>query len=114
MRDIHGRTLMDQIDELRSAEDFFVFFLLPYDEKVLNVCRLHILKRMGAYLDQSDFTGMRDDDVFLSARMHLKTAYQDFVDSTPLKEKVFKVFTDKAREAEARFVPMGSLSIAAE
>ena len=114
MLNIHGRTLMQQIAELRSAEDFFIFFLLPYDENVVNVCRLHIMKRMGEYLAKTDFDGERDDDIFLTIRQHLKAAYLDFVESSPLEEKVFKVFTDKAREVEARFVPMGELAIAAE
>ncbi|MEL6336017.1 MAG: nitrogenase stabilizing/protective protein NifW [Pseudomonadota bacterium] len=114
MKDLSGKTLLEQIESLSSAEDFFLFFLMPFDQQVLNVNRLHIMKRMGQYLAKADFEGMSDDDVFLEARLVLKRAYMDFVESTPLQEKVFKVFTDKQREMDAKFVDIGSLSLAAE
>ncbi len=114
MKDLAGRTLRDQMDELSSAEDFFLFFLLPYDEQVLNVCRLHILRRMGQYLARTDFGTMTDDEIFLHARMQLKTAYLDFVTSSPVEEKVFKVFKDKAREKAGFHVGLSELRFAAE
>jgi nitrogenase-stabilizing/protective protein len=114
MKDLAGRTLLEQLDELSSAEDFFLFFLLPYDERVLNVCRLHIMKRMGQYLKRTEFGPMTDDEIFLHARLQLKQAYLDFVTSTPVEEKVFKVFADKAREKQGFFVDLSDLSVAAE
>lgn len=114
MKDLSNKTLREQIDSLSSAEDFFLFFLLPYQEQVLNVNRLHIMKRMGQYLAGADFTEMTDDEVFLECRLVLKRAYMDFVESTPLQEKVFKVFADKQRELDAKFVDIGALSLAAE
>lgn len=114
MKDLSGRTLLEQVEELSSAEDFFVFFLMPFDQQVVNVCRLHILRRMGQYLDQADFKGMTDDEIFLAARATLKQAYRDFIESRPLDEKVFKVFDDQQRAHAGRFVAIDDLSIAAE
>lgn len=114
MTDLKGRTLLEQIQELSSAEDFFLFFLLPYDEKIVRVNRLHILKRMGQYMAETDFTDMRDDDVFLQIRLFLKQAHQDFTESSPLKEKLFKVFKDQERAHEGRVVGLDQLTLAAE
>ena len=40
-------TVLEQLSKLSSAEDFFRFLDLPFDPVVLNVARLHILRRMG-------------------------------------------------------------------
>ncbi|MCA8878570.1 MAG: nitrogenase stabilizing/protective protein NifW [Rhodobacteraceae bacterium] len=112
MTDLEGKSVLDRIAELSSAEDIFTYLLLPYEEAVLNVNRLHIMKRMGQYLRSRDFAGMDDDAIFLEARATLKQAYQDFVDSTPLKEKVFKVFKDEAEKHARRFVAVDSLTLA--
>ncbi|SFC19612.1 nitrogenase stabilizing/protective protein NifW [Tropicimonas isoalkanivorans] len=102
------------IASLSSAEDIFTYLLLPYEQGVLNVSRLHIMKRMGQYLRGTDFSGYDEEEIFLATRQHLKRAYTDFVDSTPLKEKVFKVFTDKAAEHAARFVSIDQIGLAAK
>lgn len=114
MKDLTGRTLREQLDQLSAAEDFFLFFLLPYEQSVLNVCRLHIMRRMGQYLARTDFGAMTDDEIFLHARLQLKQAYLDFVASSPVEEKVFKVFKDKAREKAGFHVGLSDLTFAAE
>lgn len=113
MTDRDGRTLMQQIAELSSAEDFFLFFHLPFEPAVVQICRLHIMKRMGQYLREADLSGLTDRDAFLAIRLTLKRAYADFVDSTPLREKVFKVFADKERELAGNFVSLGSIGLTA-
>lgn len=106
--------VIDHIGRLSSAEDIFTYLLLPYEQDVLNVSRLHIMKRMGQYLRDADFSGLDEEKVFLATRQYLKQAYMDFVESTPLKEKVFKVFTDKAEEHAARFVSIDTIGMAAQ
>jgi nitrogenase-stabilizing/protective protein len=95
--------LTQRLKALSSAEDFLVFFGLPYDEKVVQVNRLHILKRFYQYLHQAKglpggsaegLTALDDVELFKRYRDMLAQAYQDFVKSTPVQEKVFKVFQD--------------------
>ena len=111
MTDLEGKSVLDRIADLSSAEEIFTYLILPYEEGVLSVNRLHIMKRMGQYLKARDFTGMDDNQVFLEIRATLKQAYQDFLDSTPLKEKVFKVFKDEAEKHARRFVGLDSLKL---
>jgi nitrogenase-stabilizing/protective protein len=87
-------TVLDRLRTLSSAEDFFCFLDVAYDPAVLNVARLHILKRMGEYLRES--TLAEDDELtaLLLCRTHLERAYSDFVKSSPLEERVFKVLQD--------------------
>jgi len=86
-------TLTERLKALSSAEDFFAFFGVPCDERVLQVNRLHILKRFYQYLHSSEgLGGLQDIDLFRRYRELLAQAYQDFVVSTPAREKVFKVF----------------------
>jgi nitrogenase-stabilizing/protective protein len=86
-------TVLEQLAKLSSAEDYFRFLGVPYDPAVLNVARLHILRRMGDNLREA---GMEPDEDKARAyfRAHLERAYQDFVKSTPIKERVFKVHKD--------------------
>lgn len=87
--------LIQRLTRLSSAEEFLEFFALPYDQALVNVCRLHILKRFYQYLRRE--TGLKDlDEAGMYARYRdlLARAYADFVASTPAQEKVFKVFQD--------------------
>jgi nitrogenase-stabilizing/protective protein len=89
-------TVLEKLSKLSSAEDFFHYLNVDYDPAVLNVARLHILRRMGEYLhnssDEADETKAR---AFF--RSHLEKAYLDFVISSPIKERVFKVHKDAIR-----------------
>ncbi|MFT3956401.1 MAG: nitrogenase stabilizing/protective protein NifW [Piscinibacter sp.] len=88
-------SLTDRLKALSSAEDFFAFFAVPFDEAVVRVNRLHILKRFYQYLHKSEgMAGLNEVDLFKRYRELLAQAYQDFVTSTPAREKVFKVFQD--------------------
>ncbi|MBN9887951.1 nitrogenase stabilizing/protective protein NifW [Salipiger abyssi] len=113
-KDFEETGVLDHINKLSAAEEIFTYLLLPYEQEVVNVSRLHIMKRFGAYLRDADFGGKGEETVFLEARQMLKSAYADFVESTPLKEKVFKVFRDEEAKLKARFVGIDSLKLSAE
>jgi len=86
---------LQQLKALSSAEDFLAYFAIPYDERVVNVNRLHILKRFFQYLRQQQLPAHSSEvQLFTTYRDLLTRAYQDFVTSTPAQEKVFKVFQD--------------------
>ncbi len=87
--------LMQQLKALSSANEFLEFFGIPYDEHVVHVNRLHILKRFYQYLHRAEgLKGLDDVELFRRYREMLTQAYQDFTTSTAYREKVFKVFQD--------------------
>lgn len=99
---------LSRLKTLSSAEDFLHFFGIPFDQSVVNVSRLHILKRFFQYLRQQAADLPQDDEVlmFTTYRGLLARAYADFVRSTPAQEKVFKVFQDAGGR---QHVPIDSL-----
>ena len=61
----------------------------------MHVNRLHILKRFYQYLHRAtDLQGLNEVEMFRRYREMLLQAYQDFVKSDAVTEKVFKVFQD--------------------
>ncbi|WP_424194783.1 nitrogenase stabilizing/protective protein NifW [Ampullimonas aquatilis] len=98
--------LSQRLAQLSAAEEFLNFFGVPYDEAVVNVNRLHILKRFYQYLRKADgLDSLGEVEMFQQYRELLVKAYQDFVSSTAAQEKVFKVFQD----ADGKSVSVESL-----
>ncbi len=88
-------TLFQKMSSLSSAEEFLDFFEVEYEQQIVHVNRLHILKRFNQYLRATPGTdGMTDEALHATCRELLIRAYADFVRSTPAQEKVFKVFQD--------------------
>jgi nitrogenase-stabilizing/protective protein len=86
---------LQQLKELSSAEDFLQYFGVPFEQSVVNVSRLHILKRFFQYIRQENLLLQTDElQLYTLYRDRLAQAYSDFVSSTPAREKVFKVFQD--------------------
>jgi nitrogenase-stabilizing/protective protein len=84
-----------QLKQLSSAEDFLLFFGVPYDQPVVHVNRLHILKRFYQYIRQEpNLPEDNEQALYAVYRDLLIKAYTDFVKSTPAQEKVFKVFQE--------------------
>jgi nitrogenase-stabilizing/protective protein len=88
--------LTTRLAKLSSAEEFLDFFSLSYDQSVVNVNRLHILKRFYQYLRRDTELASMTDAAVLYTRYRnlLAQAYEDFVKSNAQTEKVFKVFQD--------------------
>jgi nitrogenase-stabilizing/protective protein len=88
-------TLFLQLGNLSAAEEFFQFFAVPYEQEVVHVNRLHILKRFQQYLRTTpELKDLDREPLHARCRELLARAYADFVRSTPAQEKVFKVFQD--------------------
>ena len=91
-------TMLDQLEGLSSAEDFLEFLGVDYEPSVVHVARLHIMRRMGQYLRSSEVEGALasadDAALFALCKEHLAQAYADFVASSPIAERVFKVHRD--------------------
>jgi nitrogenase-stabilizing/protective protein len=86
--------MLDQLKKASAAEEFFALLDVAYDEKVMNVARLHILRKMAQYLAREDFDGLSDEGVAQRCKAVLERAYSDFVTSSPLDHRVFKVLKD--------------------
>jgi nitrogenase-stabilizing/protective protein len=110
-------SVLRDLAELSSAEEFFDYLGVPYVPEIVHVARLHIMRRMGQYLRSSAIEGVlaQDDDSAILAlcKAHLAQAYDDFVASSPIAERVFKVHQDAvAPKAPAArpFVPLTALT----
>lgn len=104
--------VLAKLKKLSSAEEFFAGLGVPYEPAVLAVARMHILKRMGEYLGGDDLDGLPDRVVIARARSCLERAYQDFVTSSPLKQRVFKVLKQAAvPKGGAAFVPLDEFKL---
>ncbi len=97
------------MDELESAEDFLGYFGIEYDQKVVHVNRLHILQRFHDYIHRVDVLPGEEDALRVLYRDLLLKAYEDFVNSDALTEKVFKVF--HMHEPQTTFVPLADLKM---
>jgi nitrogenase-stabilizing/protective protein len=84
--------LLDTLKSLETAEDFLDHFGVLYDQRVIDVHRLHILQRLHDRLAEADLEGMDDDRLNATFAAFLAAAYRDFVTSDARTEKVFKVF----------------------
>ncbi|PWV58599.1 nitrogenase-stabilizing/protective protein NifW [Plasticicumulans acidivorans] len=97
----------DALEDLSSAEDFLDFFGVPYEPSVVHVNRLHILQRFHDYLGRNP--GPEESSAaFVHRQSLLNRAYQDFVESNALKEKVFAVFKKPENPGDG-FVSLESL-----
>lgn len=99
--------LLDDLDELVSAEDFLEYFEIEYDPAVVHVNRLHILQRYHDYIAAESPLPEDEDalrDVYSSL---LVKAYEDFLNSDALTEKVFRVF--HMHGPQENFIPLTDL-----
>ena len=92
-------TNIDEFKKLVDVEEFFIFFNLSYDQKFVNVNRLHILKKFSQFMSQIDDTypQISDEERLEKYCVALEQAYQVFIESTPHEQKLFKVFNDKRK-----------------
>jgi nitrogenase-stabilizing/protective protein len=99
-------SVLEDLERLSAAEEFFVYLDVPFEPEIVQVARLHILRRMGQYIKGSQIDGAFSalDDAAIKAlcREHLDQAYQDFVESSPLKERLFKVHKDAVAPKPAK------------
>jgi len=103
--------LDEDLQDLSSAEEFLDYFDVAYDQKVVHVNRLHILQRFHDYLARG-----REQlpDALVPCREIYKRllarAYQDFVESDALTEKVFAVFHE-AHAHSGDFIPLEEVGL---
>ncbi|MCB1907604.1 MAG: nitrogenase-stabilizing/protective protein NifW [Rhodocyclaceae bacterium] len=109
MIELEETSLDDALDSLESAEDFLNYFDVAFDPSIVQVSRLHILQRYHDYLAEALDDKAGEEARRAAHRDALAHAYADFVASTPLAEKVFKVF--HMHEPQVTLIPVESLRI---
>jgi nitrogenase-stabilizing/protective protein len=102
-------TLDEAMDEMESAEDFLNYFGVAYEPSVVHVNRLHILQRFHDYIAKAGPLPEGEAERRASYTDLLEQAYEDFVLSDALTEKVFKVF--HMHEPQTAFVPLTAISV---
>lgn len=97
-------SMLERLNEASSAEDFFALLGVEYDPKVVSVVRLHILRRMGQYLvgAKDEFAGLSEEEIAARCKTFLQQAYADFLEKSPLDERVFKVLKDAVAPAQPK------------
>ena len=92
--------LAEELSRLSSAEEFFRFLEVDFDPAVLNVARLHILKRMGESI--ASLATLDEASARALCRRSLQAAHDEFAVRSPLQQRLFKV------HRRARLVPLGT------
>ena len=95
---------------LTDAEDYFRFFEVEFDQKVVSVNRLHILKKFAEFreaIDQEWPDGVDSGKKREAYRAALRKAYETFLTRTARDEKLFKVFREATGGINVVFHPEG-------
>ena len=87
-------------DACSTAEDYLDYFGVHYDPRVVNVNRLHILRRFGERISsirsEAPASGQPTEAQMSRLREALVESYEDFVEAGSLDHRVFKVLRDAA------------------
>ena len=104
-------SILDDLRGLSSAEDFFAYLDVPFERRVVDVARLHILRRMAEYLAKDSLEGMDDATAREHCRAHLSAAYADFVAKSPIDERIFAVHKNAVRDKGRGRSPLVTLDV---
>ncbi|MGB5112903.1 MAG: nitrogenase-stabilizing/protective protein NifW [Mycobacterium sp.] len=88
----------------RKAEDYFRFFGLPYDLRVLNTNRLRILCHFAGQLERlhaSRTEPLAPERILADYRGALQRSYQTFTTGSVADPRVFKALQDAELEPTA-------------
>lgn len=89
---------LEQFYKLTTAEEYLAFFEIAYDQAVVHVNRLHILKKFSQLRNEIEATlpaNISEDDRLEKYGNAMHEAYTTFLSSNGVKEKLFKVFHDQ-------------------
>ena len=90
-------TTITNFNTLSKAEEYLEFFGISYDSRIVNVNRLHILKKFSQFIREHgiDAASLADETTFNQTRDALASAYHLFTTSNSVEQKLFKVFQDR-------------------
>jgi nitrogenase-stabilizing/protective protein len=82
---------LDRLALLSSAEQILDAIGLPYEQCIVDVHRLHILKRFRHHLDPPALAEQDEDIVRAACSAAMAKAYEEFAEGTP-GPRTFRVF----------------------
>lgn len=85
-----------QFNQLQDAEEYFDFFGLPYDPQIVNINRLHILQKFAQLIESVD-ENLSEQQKLDAYREAFQSAYDVFLSSSSVEQKLFKVFQQKPK-----------------
>jgi len=87
---------LDEFYKLTDAEDYFTFFDLEFDQKLVNVKRFHILKEYGSLIRTALENLQGQDEKLLDfLKFSLLKVYGDYKNGhAPSAAEVWKMFED--------------------
>jgi nitrogenase-stabilizing/protective protein len=88
---------LSEFQKLTDAEQYFEFFDLAYDPQVVNINRLHILKKFSQSLQEIEtkYVEAAEDERLGFYREALENSYATLESSSAIEQKLFKVFHQK-------------------
>jgi len=79
--------------ELEQAEEYFEALEVPYERRVLDVYRLHVLRRFGLEREAIDREGgLGDGERLRRYREALARAHDAYAGSSAPSERLFRIF----------------------
>jgi nitrogenase-stabilizing/protective protein len=87
---------LSQFNQLKDAEEYFEFFGISYDPNIVNVNRLHILRKFSQAVQAID-KSLSELELLAAYGQELRNAYTLFLTSNSVEQKLFKVFQDKPK-----------------
>ena len=66
---------LDALRRLGSAEEILAYFRIPFDERVLDVYRMRILKEANGFLNRLGPNGFDEDELYARFRAFLHGVY---------------------------------------
>lgn len=97
-------SFLDSLGQLSTAEEFFLALEVPFEQSVVHVSRLHILKRFHDLLDTGALKSLDDAGQKANCQVALAKAYGEFAAGGGAK--TFKVFN----QGKMGFVPMSAIT----
>ena len=97
-------TDFDRFRACRKAEDYFRYFGLPYDLRVVNTNRLGILSQFAGQLERLHLIRTEPqapERILTDYREALQRSYQTFATDSPLNPRVFNARPDAELEPTA-------------
>lgn len=92
-------TALAQFNQITDAEAYFEFFGLAYDPQIVNINRLHILRKFSQLIADADQSSAEQSEQqqLQTYRQALQAAYSVFTISSSVEQKLFKVFQDRPK-----------------